>query len=200
MVFYAIFIDLDTEMQREDLLMDWVENGESSLDVIFYHKNTKKAENRLFKNLESLFENLSQLDETFQVRIEKDGVLMLLNKEKFKEKLLMDMTGVLYPMKNFMKFVIDNVTVPDSRIKLAFKSKLDQKGLIEKERLINYIKLVDNLTNTTQGHFYIPLINVCQSSGSGKSKIATELMKDFPAAYFALREESDKYSYPSSSN
>lgn len=202
MVFMLFCIDLDMEMQREDLVMDWDEKyeGEFRLDVLFYHENTKNMENESFKNLESLFETLSKLDETYQVHIYKDGVLKLLNKEKFKEKLLMDMMGVLYPMKNYMKFLIDKVIVPDSRIKLAFKSKLDKKGLAEKERLINYIKLVDNLTNTTQGHFYVPFINVCQSSGSGKSKVATELMKDFPAAYFALRDESDKLSYPGSSD
>ena len=130
MVFYVIFIYLDMEMQREDLVMDWVENGESSLDVIFYHENPEKMENESFENLESLFENLSQLDETCHVHIEKDGVLKLLNKEKFKEKLLMDMMGVLYPMKNYMKFLIDKVIVPDSRIKLAFKSKLDLMVLV----------------------------------------------------------------------
>lgn len=48
--------------------------------------------------------------------------------------------------------------------------------------------------------YYGPMVSLCQSSGSGKSKIAFELTKHGPGFFTVLRHENETKSYPSSNN
>ena len=187
-------------MQRRDLISNWTADSNTEIDVLFYYKNKNASESISFKNSDLLFEKLLQFSDKNQVIIECGGSYNNLIKERLKVRKLIGTSTVEFPVKNYMIFQIDNEVIPDIMIQLSFDSFLDENGRNEKDRLIEYIKAVNTMKKTTQDYFHIPFINVCQSSGSGKSKIATELMKEFPASYVVLREESDQYSYPLASN
>lgn len=93
---------------------------------------------------------------------------------------------------NFMVFKISkktaNSTTADPAISLSFDSVLQLKGSIEMQRLKAYAQMVRRLKVSTGEYFFVPFLNVCQSSGSGKSKIAMELMYELPSCYLVLRE------------
>ena len=73
-------------------------------------------------------------------------------------------------------------------VSASFDVILKGKGISEKEKLSKYIMHVSACTVIQRNNYYALLINVCQSSGSGKSKIASELMLDFPSVYVVLRQ------------
>ena len=191
---------LDKEKQRQDLISNWTADSNRTIDVLIVNNIKNTSDLISFVNSDLLFEHLLKIADKKKIKLESDSSFPVLIYESLKEGKLIDTNTVEYSIKDYMAFQIDNTIIADKMIELSFESCLDKSGLHEKNRLIQYIKAVNTLKKTSQKYFYIPFINVCQSSGSGKSKIATELMKEFPASYIVLREESDKYSFPTASS
>jgi hypothetical protein len=114
-------------------------------------------------------------------------------------------SSISYQFQNYMQFL---VTTPnavagarqpaDPSLKKAFYGKLQGSGVSERDRLWSYIIWANNLLPTGNNMFYARIINVCQSSGSGKSKIAKELMTFCPSAYVVLRKQGEG-AYPNAS-
>jgi energy-coupling factor transporter ATP-binding protein EcfA2 len=69
--------------------------------------------------------------------------------------------------------------------KAAFFSNL--KGKINSDRIRLTICIRDLNANIEEKKIYSPVISICQSSGSGKSKLACSLDGIFPCAYVVLR-------------
>ena len=94
---------------------------------------------------------------------------------------------------NFMNFRINELQknqLPfDKSLTLSFDALLKSNGKNEKNRLMSCIKMIDRIKNGSVKKFFTPFLNVCQSSGSGKTKIATELMFEIPSFYVVFREE-----------
>ena len=98
-----------------------------------------------------------------------------------------------FEFMNFMVFRITeiqkNQLPSDESLSLSFDALLKSNGKNEKERLKSCIKMVNRVKTRSVKNFFTPFLNVCQSSGSGKTKIATELMFEIPSFYAVLREE-----------
>ena len=108
-------------------------------------------------------------------------------------------TGKEYDFQ-FMNYIVFKISekrknqLPfDKALSVSFDAKLKNNGLNEKKRLLNCIKMVNRIKKGSAKTFFSPFLNVFQSSGSGKTKIATELMFEIPSFYLVFREEvSDK--------
>ena len=77
----------------------------------------------------------------------------------------------------------------------SFFSELKGKGFNERDRLISHVRCCHLIYKGTGNHIFAPIINVCQSSGSGKSRLASELMRFMPSAYVVLRKSGES-GYP----
>lgn len=80
--------------------------------------------------------------------------------------------------------------------KAAFSTKLVGRIESDKLRLVTAIRDVN--TNMSIHWLYTPTISICQSSGSGKSKLACSLDDEFPCAYVVFRDK-DELAYPGKS-
>lgn len=94
---------------------------------------------------------------------------------------------------NYMSFRISeskkNPPPNDKALLYSLDVVLKAPGVTEKNRLKSCIRMVNSIKDKSEKYFYTPFLNVCQSSGSGKTKIATELILDMPSLYFVLREK-----------
>ena len=128
----------------------------------------------------------------------KTEVFQLSVEDLKRKKLIGVIDYQKFPVTNYMAFkIVKSIVAPDEALVESFKSNLTENGIIEKNRLIEYIKFVNTLNTGSKD--YVPFVNLCQSSGSGKSKIAFEIMKELPSAYIVFRNVQDLYSYPCSS-
>ena len=105
--------------------------------------------------------------------------------------------------QNYMHFILSapksKADQPsDTALLMSFDTKLKSTGVLEKRRLLRYIQMVARLDTNTGDYFLAPIVNVCQSSGSGKSKLAAEIMFDTPSCYLVLRENTSAKGFPSS--
>lgn len=80
--------------------------------------------------------------------------------------------------------------------KAAFYSRL--KGKIVSDLIRLSICIRDINTNIEAKKIYSPVISICQSSGSGKSKLACSLDEKYPCAYLVLRKDGEN-SFPEQS-
>jgi hypothetical protein len=98
-----------------------------------------------------------------------------------------------FEFMNYMTFRITELQVnqlpSDECLLLSFDAILKSNGKKEKNRLKSCINMIDRVKISSAKSFFAPFLNVCQSSGSGKSKIATELMFEMASFYVVLREE-----------
>jgi len=77
--------------------------------------------------------------------------------------------------------------------KVAFSSPLKGEFSSDLKRMTELIKYVNN--NAEELALHSPSISICQSSGSGKTKLACSVVEEFPTAYVVFRE-SDSISFP----
>lgn len=77
--------------------------------------------------------------------------------------------------------------------KVAFSSPVKGEFPSDLKRMSELIKYVNN--NADDLALHSPSISICQSSGSGKTKLACSVAEEFPTAYVVFRE-SDSISYP----
>jgi hypothetical protein len=91
---------------------------------------------------------------------------------------------------SFKVFELNNNPIPnDKALLISLDAVMKPSGLAEKNRLKSCIDMVHHIKTNAKGYFYAPFLNVCQSSGSGKTKIATDLMLEIPSFYVVFREE-----------
>ena len=164
------------------------------------------------------FRTISISDFISSLKIKNDYSIYLIDEnETTTESIELDLTEALdknklikasdrseLEFKNYIVFdIVPKIIPPDPSLEYSFDIKL--KGNIsisEKDRLAAYINKVNIDISAAKNKYFAPLINVCQSSGSGKSKLAAELMFEFPSAYIVVREEKEKktcISFPASS-
>ena len=185
------------ERQRPDLIAEW--RVGTNIDVIMCKGFSSRVEICCFKTPDILLNRLNQLAETNELCIWNGSDYMVLNIDSLSKQQLVGGDSINYEILNYMAFSYLNKVIPNKMIVQSFTSALDTTGMTEKKRLVAYIQFVNSKIRLNQRMFYVPFINICQSSGSGKSKLASELLKDFPSSYVVLRDASDMYSYPQAS-
>lgn len=158
-----------------------------------------------FNDLRTAFDGLDLTDE---FRIHREGSGLLIDVERALSSNILiskdnDGHEMRIPCQNFMTFFLSEKPVQiveaDPSIKASFFSNLKGEGAEEVDRLADYIKSLDNIYSQAKKEFYAPVLNICQSSGSGKSKVALELMAKFPSIYVVFRGTRDS-GYPRSSS
>ena len=166
----------------------------------FYVENEVLSEITISKSFNSFLRNFSPdkiADAIVEVFIDDDYVEIslpsLLTGVLRKKDHISDDKDSDLNFRNFMVFKISesnkNPLPNDEALSISFDSILESPGSTEKDRLKSCIKMVNRIKKDSEDYFYTPFLNVCQSSGSGKTKIATELMFEMPSFYIVLREE-----------
>ena len=161
----------------------------------FYVKNEVLSKIYILNTFDSFLKTLSPdkvadgsvevlVDENY-IEISLENLLNGVLKKKASDSYLQFM--------NYMAFRItkskNNPPPNDKALLISFDALLKSPGVFEKERLKSCVKMVNRIKNDAVNYFFTPFLNVCQSSGSGKTKIATELMLEIPSFYVVLREK-----------
>lgn len=190
---------LELIFQRKDLLLSFGSKfSESSIPINIFIETRSKSGSVITTKFAYILSNLFPDDLKDKiVELYFDGQFIELSPESLLNGVLKkkeDSTKEFdFEFMNFMVFRITEIQknqLPfDESLSLSFDALLKSKGKNEKERLKSCIKMVDRVKNSSVKNFFTPFLNVCQSSGSGKTKIATELMFEIPSFYVVLREE-----------
>lgn len=183
------------ELQRGDLIREFHSDANARFNFILC-KNSTVKKHGFIQSLSGIFDE-SYRDSIIKYRIEDQDVEVsfrfLLNNE------LKSLDGqISFPIFNFMFFTIgpERAQAPiDEALELSLKAELRTFGQLEKIRLLNYIKMLNRIKAET----ILPIINVCQSSGCGKTKIAKELMDENASIYMVFRNSGSSQGYPYSS-
>ena len=126
------------------------------------------------------------------------GRLVSISDDKLGDLYMMDMDKKeVIPAKTFMRFQLSpppigiinptntNVNLP--KIRSSFKHELTLAGKSALERVKK--NLLTGFKNwSTKKVYFAPLISLCQSSGSGKTKISVECLKQTPGFYLVFRK------------
>lgn len=172
----------------------------SNFPLNFYLENRVLSVITISKSFNSfltIFSPEKFTDEIVELFVDEDYVEIslasLLNGVLRKKDPISDEMDSDLNFMNFMVFRISkshkNPLPNDEALLISFDSILESSGSTEKERLKSCIKMMNRIKKDSEDYFYTPFLNVCQSSGSGKTKIATELMFEMPSFYVVLREE-----------
>ena len=160
-------------LQRADLIKEM--SLEHKTFFVFFDNNGI-IKSGLTNSLLSFFEN-ENLEGSLELIIGDDLKIVKYFKETGK---LFDFEGHEIKPLNFTALKIskklEKPEITDLCIIKSFKAKLRGQGEIEKERLASRINHIINLRTAGGNLFLAPVLNVCQSSGSGKSKLAYEIM------------------------
>ena len=161
----------------------------------FYLKNEVLSKFNIFNTFDSFLKTLSPdkvADGSVEVLV--DGNYIEISLENLLNGVLKKKASDSYlQFMNYMAFRIrkskNNPPPNDKALLISFDALLKSPGVFEKERLKSCVKMVNRIKNDAVNYFFTPFLNVCQSSGSGKTKIATELMLEIPSFYVVLREK-----------
>jgi hypothetical protein len=129
------------------------------------------------------------------VKVLIDGTYIEISRESLLKGTLevTDTPNLNMSFMNYMTFKIfelnKNPLPNDKALLISLDSVLKLSGFAEKNRLKSCIQMVHHIKTNAKDYFYAPFLNVCQSSGSGKTKIATDLMLEIPSFYVVFREE-----------
>lgn len=115
-----------------------------------------------------------------------------------------DSNSIDEPVKNFMRFEVSDFSTsapPNSvyksevlpLVESSFNYDISKSG----EAALSNLKadLLTSFSPWMSDHLVAPVVSLCQSSGSGKSKLAFELLKQTFGFYLVFREE-DQTGYP----
>ncbi len=90
----------------------------------------------------------------------------------------------------------ESIKIQDEALERSFTGELSLKGFFAEERLLEFVNFYFNIYKNNTS-IYAPLTSVCQSSGTGKSRLCVNLLHRFPGLYFVFREPGSS-GYPKS--
>lgn len=171
------------------------------MNIIIFQDGSKVVKSGFTECIRSFFQDVCKpCNDIIDLKLSNEKTLCVDFTVLKNEGKIFDVKEKVYvELQNFMTFCIHTISpssqntesLPEESVVKSFKSVLIGPGSEEKQRLANYVQCCSDIFKGNDGHFYARIINVCQSSGSGKSKLAVELMDDFPSCYAVLRESKD---------
>lgn len=105
----------------------------------------------------------------------------------------MEIVFIVKNMSSIVSYVSQDVKVLIS----SFGKKISDTGSRQKSLLINFI--CQSMVMFLSGKFYAPFTSICQSSGTGKTRLILECADSLPMIYGVFRADSDR-SYPRNLN
>jgi hypothetical protein len=183
-----IFLFLVLKAQREDLLLPIPSNKLLAGDcrIKFYVYNEVLSKIDICDTFNAFIKCLSPERAGNNVEISRESLL----KGTLK---VTDTPNLNLGFMNYMSFKIfelnKNPLPNDKALVISLDAILKLSGVTEKRRLKSCIRMVHHIKTNAKDHIYAPFLNVCQSSGSGQTEIATDLMLEIPSFYVVFREE-----------